>query len=132
MKFMNDRKFMKKNVLNFQTHALSLRRKVTGRRKPFDDLLKEHRAVKEAILKQKAEQKAAHIAAVDNRFPQKLGAHKIGVPGQTPPLVRANSSQSLAEHLKDAAQPRIPLPGSTSPKKSFKPPQKLNCGLTHR
>ncbi|XP_060084370.1 ataxin-7-like protein 1 [Ylistrum balloti] len=49
--------------LTCKTHALSLRRKVPGRRKPFDELLKEHRAAKEAFLKQRAEQKAAQLAA---------------------------------------------------------------------
>ncbi|OWF55726.1 ataxin-7-like protein 1 [Mizuhopecten yessoensis] len=49
--------------LTCKTHALSLRRKVPGRRQPFDELLKEHRAAKEAFLKQRAEQKAAQLAA---------------------------------------------------------------------
>lgn len=42
-----------------QTHAISKRRQVAGRRKPFDDLLKEHRAAKELLLKQKEEMKQA-------------------------------------------------------------------------
>ena len=46
----------------FQSHALSLRRAVPGRIKPFDDLLKEHRAAKEALLKEKAEAAAAAAA----------------------------------------------------------------------
>ena len=46
----------------FQTHALSLRRAVKGRRKPFDELLKEHRAAKEAMLLAKAELAAASKA----------------------------------------------------------------------
>ncbi|KAK6176383.1 hypothetical protein SNE40_014681 [Patella caerulea] len=40
--------------LTCKTHALSLRRAVKGRCKPFDDLLKEHRIAKEALLKAKA------------------------------------------------------------------------------
>jgi ataxin-7 len=43
----------------FQTHALGLRRAVPGRKKSFDDLLKEHKAAKEAMLKAKAEEQAA-------------------------------------------------------------------------
>lgn len=31
-------------IYSFQTHALSLRRAVPGRRKPFDELLAEHKA----------------------------------------------------------------------------------------
>ncbi|CAH1784824.1 unnamed protein product [Owenia fusiformis] len=45
--------------LTCKTHALSLRRKVT-RKKPFDTLLKEHRATKEALL---AAKKAAGLLA---------------------------------------------------------------------
>jgi len=32
------------NISSLQTHALSLRRAVPGRRKPFDELLAEHKA----------------------------------------------------------------------------------------
>lgn len=39
--------------LTCKTHALSLRRKVPGRTKPFDQLLKEHREAKEATLQSK-------------------------------------------------------------------------------
>ncbi|KAK3102677.1 hypothetical protein FSP39_013080 [Pinctada imbricata] len=116
--------------LTCKTHALSLRRKVQGRKKSFDDLLKEHRAAKEVLLKQKAEQKAAQIAAAEQRMQHKSGSHLLSASTGQSGVVRANSSQSLAEHLKDAAQPRIP--GSTLPKKSFKPAQKLHSGLTHR
>lgn len=42
-------------MLHLQTHALSLRRAVPGRSKSFDDLLKEHKAAKDALLKAKAE-----------------------------------------------------------------------------
>ena len=42
-----------------QTHALGLRRAVQGRKKSFDDLLKEHKAAKEALLRAKAEEQAA-------------------------------------------------------------------------
>ncbi|CAG5123007.1 unnamed protein product [Candidula unifasciata] len=45
--------------LTCKTHALSLRRAVSGRSKPFDGLLKEHKAVKDAILKAKAEAQRA-------------------------------------------------------------------------
>ena len=41
-----------------QTHALGLRRAVPGRKKSFDDLLKEHKAAKEAMLKAKAEEQS--------------------------------------------------------------------------
>ena len=50
-------------LYSLQSHALSLRRAVQGRRKPFDELLKEHRAAKEAFLKAKAEEKDAAAAA---------------------------------------------------------------------
>jgi hypothetical protein len=43
----------------FQSHALSLRRAVNGRRLSFDDLLKEHREAKEAYQKAKVESKEA-------------------------------------------------------------------------
>lgn len=46
-------------VFVFQTHALSLRRSVSGRSKSFDQLLLEHRAAKEAALKAKQEAVAA-------------------------------------------------------------------------
>ena len=41
--------------LFFQSHALSLRRAVPGRRLPFDELLQEHREAKDAYLLAKAE-----------------------------------------------------------------------------
>ncbi len=41
----------------FQGHALSLRRAVTGRSKPFDELLREHRDAKEASLAAKKKAK---------------------------------------------------------------------------
>ncbi|KAK7503353.1 hypothetical protein BaRGS_00005274 [Batillaria attramentaria] len=41
--------------LTCKTHALGLRRAVQGRKKPFDELLREHKAAKEALLKAKAE-----------------------------------------------------------------------------
>lgn len=44
---------------SFQSHALSLRRAVNGRRLSFDDLLKEHREAKEAYQKAKVESKEA-------------------------------------------------------------------------
>ena len=37
-------------LIFFQSHALSLRRAVGGRRLPFDDLLQEHREAKDAYL----------------------------------------------------------------------------------
>ncbi|XP_052824375.1 ataxin-7-like protein 1 [Octopus bimaculoides] len=47
--------------LTCKTHALSLRRAVVGRRKPFDELLKDHRAAKEAIQREKVH--AQYVAA---------------------------------------------------------------------
>uniref|UniRef100_A0A2C9KNY9 SCA7 domain-containing protein n=1 Tax=Biomphalaria glabrata TaxID=6526 RepID=A0A2C9KNY9_BIOGL len=49
--------------LTCKTHALSLRRAVPGRSKSFDDLLKEHKAAKDALLKAKAESQNAAAAA---------------------------------------------------------------------
>ncbi|KAH3893047.1 hypothetical protein DPMN_017186 [Dreissena polymorpha] len=48
--------------LTCKSHALSLRRAVTGRRLPFDELLQEHRDAKEAYIKAKNEIKEATAA----------------------------------------------------------------------
>ena len=48
---------------HFQTHALSLRRSVKGRSKIFDHLLREHRAAKEIMLKEKADKLGQPIAS---------------------------------------------------------------------
>lgn len=45
-----------------QSHALSLRRAVIGRRLPFDELLQEHRDAKEAYMKAKLESREATAA----------------------------------------------------------------------
>ncbi|BFZ10489.1 hypothetical protein BsWGS_13528 [Bradybaena similaris] len=49
--------------LTCKTHALSLRRAVAGRSKSFDGLLKEHKAVKDASLKARAEAQRVATAA---------------------------------------------------------------------
>ncbi|XP_071123525.1 serine-rich adhesin for platelets-like [Mytilus edulis] len=64
--------------LTCKTHAISKRRQVAGRRKPFDDLLKEHRAAKELLLKQKEEMKQA--AALGLPVPTALQAGTPTVP----------------------------------------------------
>ncbi|XP_064605517.1 uncharacterized protein LOC135470474 isoform X3 [Liolophura sinensis] len=69
--------------LTCKTHALSLRRAVEGRRKKFDDLLKEHRAAKEAQLKAKSEGKAAASAC------------NATVPGAISPLSITTDSSML-------------------------------------
>ncbi|XP_048741891.2 ataxin-7-like protein 1 isoform X2 [Ostrea edulis] len=116
--------------LTCKTHALSLRRKVPGRRKPFDDLLKEHREAKEILLKQKAEQKAALQAAAEKKAQQ----------SKNPPVIPPGSSQ-LAAHLlrptplqsyNDQHRERSSHPPQLSPKKPAKPPQKLSTSLPHR
>ncbi|XP_072050333.1 LOW QUALITY PROTEIN: uncharacterized protein [Amphiura filiformis] len=48
--------------LTCKTHALGLRRKVEGRRKPFDDLLKEHKAAKEILVAERKAMVAAQEA----------------------------------------------------------------------
>ncbi|KAL8609902.1 hypothetical protein ACOMHN_016377 [Nucella lapillus] len=50
--------------LTCKTHPLGLRRAVPGRKKSFDDLLKDHKAEKEAMLRAKAEEQAAAIGGV--------------------------------------------------------------------
>ncbi|XP_022333263.2 uncharacterized protein LOC111130463 [Crassostrea virginica] len=116
--------------LTCKTHALSLRRKVPGRRKPFDDLLKEHREAKEILLKQKAEQKAALQAAAEKKAQQ----------SKHPPVIPPGSSQ-LAAHLlrptplqsfNDQHRDKMSHPPQLSPKKTARPPQKLNTSLPHR
>ncbi|XP_062579332.1 ataxin-7-like protein 2 [Saccostrea cucullata] len=116
--------------LTCKTHALSLRRKVPGRRKPFDDLLKEHREAKELLLKQKAEQKAALQAAAEKKAQQL----------KSPPVIPPGSSQ-LAAHLlnptplqsyNDQHRERSSHPPQLSPKKTAKPPQKLSSSLQQR
>lgn len=47
---------------SLQSHALSLRRAVGGRRLPFDELLQEHRDAKEAYMKAKIESREATAA----------------------------------------------------------------------
>lgn len=78
--------------LSFQTHALSLRRAVEGRRKKFDDLLKEHRAAKEAQLKAKSEGKAAASAC------------NAAVPGAISPLSITTDSSVLGVKTSHSAE----------------------------
>lgn len=49
--------------LPLQTHTLTLRRAVSGRSKSFDDLLKEHKAAKDALIRAKAESQNATATA---------------------------------------------------------------------
>lgn len=67
-----------------QTHALGLRRAVPGRKKSFDDLLKEHKAAKEAMLKAKAEEQAVAAGG--------LGLATNSLASTTPTLVTAVTS----------------------------------------
>ncbi|XP_025106270.1 ataxin-7-like protein 1 isoform X1 [Pomacea canaliculata] len=48
--------------LTCKTHALGLRRAVPGRMKSFDELLREHKAAKDALIKAKAEEQTAAAA----------------------------------------------------------------------
>jgi ataxin-7 len=91
----------------FQTHALSLRRAVVGRSKSFDDLLKEHRAAKEALLKRKA------LAAQAGKKPASLIqiAEEPPKPAEsksTPALNGASPQKALAQALM-APTPLAPL-----------------------
>ncbi|XP_076447842.1 uncharacterized protein LOC143284758 isoform X2 [Babylonia areolata] len=72
--------------LTCKTHALGLRRAVPGRKKSFDDLLKDHKAAKEALLKAKAEEQAAATGGV-------AASTNAAVTG-APTLVTAVSSPS--------------------------------------
>lgn len=67
--------------LTCKTHALSLRRAVAGRRKPFDELLKDHRAAKEAIQKEKVHAQnmaaAQRVAAQTAAATTALAAHAL-------------------------------------------------------
>ncbi|BFZ08132.1 hypothetical protein BsWGS_11171 [Bradybaena similaris] len=49
--------------LTCKTHTLTLRRAVSGRSKSFDDLLKEHKAAKDALIRAKAESQNATATA---------------------------------------------------------------------
>lgn len=110
-----------------QTHALSLRRKVQGRRKPFDDLLKEHRATKEALQKYKAEQKANELASKGIIG----GTSKLGhVPVSASPIVpsataasKSSLSHILTHHITGSTTPGLSksFSGSTSPQKPVLP-----------
>ncbi|XP_069142238.1 ataxin-7-like protein 1 [Argopecten irradians] len=118
--------------LTCKTHALSLRRKVPGRRKPFDELLKEHRAAKEAFLKQRAEQKAAQLAA--SLATSGGNAAKPAQPHGASPLVpldrgvatsksgHHSSSSSVNSSTKESSlQSRLLQSGAMSPQKISRP-----------
>ena len=57
---------------SFQTHALSLRRAVPDRSKPFDDLLKEHKAAKDALIEAKRANQAAAAASSNASLGNKI------------------------------------------------------------
>ncbi|XP_046372165.1 ataxin-7-like protein 1 isoform X1 [Haliotis rufescens] len=90
--------------LTCKTHALSLRRAVKGRSKTFDELLKEHRAAKELLLKQKAEMAAkAAAASGGGAGPGGGGSSKSG------------HSDSNAHSKDGVAHSKVPHPPSMSP-----------------
>jgi len=106
---------------------------VAGRRKPFDDLLKEHRAIKEAFLKQKAEQKAAQLALT-------IGGNQTKPPmphGASPlvPLVDAtsknNQSHDALPSNNSQLSSRATHHGATH-KSLSRPVQKHNNISSHR
>ena len=74
----------------FQSHALSLRRAVQGRRLPFDELLKEHREAKEAYMKARVESKEAAAALKAASTPHKTGPSS-SPGGKTPPYSQQSS-----------------------------------------
>ncbi|XP_064632233.1 ataxin-7-like protein 1 [Lineus longissimus] len=93
--------------LTCKTHALSLRRAVVGRSKSFDDLLREHRAAKEALVKRKAlaaqaNKKAAPGGLVVEELPKPVESRSA------PALNGASSQKALAQALM-APTPLSPL-----------------------
>ncbi|GFO45000.1 ataxin-7-like protein 1 [Plakobranchus ocellatus] len=95
--------------LTCKTHALSLRRAVTGRSKSFDDLLKEHKAANDAYKAKASSQAAAAVAM--------SGA---GLPGSSPkrvlisPGIMNSSLSALKQHPIAPAQKdgKLAPPGS--------------------
>ncbi|CAG5119278.1 unnamed protein product [Candidula unifasciata] len=87
--------------LTCKTHTLTLRRAVSGRRKSFDDLLKEHKAAKDVLLRAKAESQnaaAASSAATSTNCIQ---------------LSPAAISSTLVHAAAVAGAPRTVMPSST-------------------
>lgn len=76
--------------LTCKTHALSLRRAVAGRRKAFDELLKDHRAAKEAIQKEKVH--AQNMAAAQRVAAQTAATTALAAAHALSGSCSANSS----------------------------------------
>ena len=100
----------------FQTHALSVRRAVEGRRKPFDELLAEHRAAKEALLKAKAEASGKTYIPPGSKSPGSSHASSAATVAQLTAASKdhkssssSSGSTSLSQHSK-LPKPALPLP----------------------
>ncbi|ESO91415.1 hypothetical protein LOTGIDRAFT_153854, partial [Lottia gigantea] len=104
--------------LTCKTHALSLRRAVKGRIKPFDDLLKEHRIAKEALLKAKA--LAAGLPPPTSKYSYLLEASEAEAAAAAA-AAPATSSGANSSHSKPNQSSSI-----TSPHRSSKPHNKLS------
>lgn len=104
---------------------MSLRRKVPGRRKPFDDLLKEHRAAKEEMLKQKAEMKAAQQQASG----QSKSASSLSHGASSANVPIKNNNHNIPKNREALSHA---LQHSVSPQKISRPFHKQNHINPHR
>ena len=123
----------------FQTHALSLRRAVKGRCKTFDDLLKEHREAKEALLRAKQESQAAAVATkaaaalIATGMPKSQPIHSAPGPVILPSVAKANHSQDVGLPPDTVAQSRLAqLAANISPQKVARPFSKPFNSVMHR
>ncbi|XP_005092007.2 ataxin-7-like protein 1 [Aplysia californica] len=103
--------------LTCKTHALSLRRAVPGRSKAFDELLKEHKAAKDALIKAKGvSQSAPSVASVGNRVlvsPASISSTMNALKQQQ----QHNSPQMVSlSGQRDGKASLSPNTGSTSPR----------------
>lgn len=64
----------------FQTHSLAMRRNVAGRRKNFDELLADHRAAKESLLKANKAGNLAYSHSNNSQFSGSMENGDVGSP----------------------------------------------------